>query len=65
MIILQQYYGLFDDQAEYQINDRMSFMRFLNLTIADDIPDSKTIWNFTEKLKNLSLVTGVTQKLEI
>ena len=31
-------------------------MRFLNLTIADDIPDSKTIWNFTEKLKDLSLV---------
>lgn len=54
--ILQQYYGLSDDQAEYQINDRMSFMRFLNLTIADDVPDSKTIWNFSEKLKDLDLV---------
>jgi len=54
--ILQQYYGLSDDQAEYQINDRMSFMRFLNLTISDDIPDSKTIWNFSEKLKDLDLV---------
>ena len=54
--ILQQYYGLSDDQAEYQINDRMSFMRFLNLTISDDIPDSKTIWNFSEKLKDLGLV---------
>lgn len=54
--ILQQYYGLSDDQAEYQINDRMSFMRFLNLTISDDVPDSKTIWNFTEKLKDLDLV---------
>jgi IS5 family transposase len=54
--ILQQYYGLSDDQAEYQINDRMSFMRFLKLTISDDIPDSKTIWNFSEKLKDLDLV---------
>lgn len=54
--ILQQYYCLSDDQAEYQINDRMSFMRFLNLTISDDIPDSKTIWNFSEKLKDLGLV---------
>jgi IS5 family transposase len=54
--ILQQYYGLSDDQAEYQINDRMSFMRFLDLTISDDIPDSKTIWNFTEKMKDLDLV---------
>jgi IS5 family transposase len=54
--ILQQYYGLSDDQAEFQINDRMSFMRFLDLTISDDIPDSKTIWNFSEKLKDLDLV---------
>jgi len=56
IIILQHYYGLSDDQVEYQVNDRMSFMRFLDLTIADDIPDSKTVWHFTEKLKDLELV---------
>ncbi|MFV0249386.1 MAG: transposase [Tenacibaculum sp.] len=44
-----------DDQIEYQINDRLSFMRFLNLTIPDDIPDSKTVWYFTKHLKDLSL----------
>ena len=33
ILILQRYFNLSDDQAEYQINDRMSFMRFLNLTI--------------------------------
>ena len=44
--ILQRYFNLSDEQAEYQINDRMSFMRFLNLTISDDIPDSRTIWDF-------------------
>lgn len=43
VLILQGYYNLSDDQVEYQINDRMSFMRFLNLTIADDISDSKTV----------------------
>jgi len=37
ILILQRFYNLSDDQVEYQINDRMSFMRFLNLTIADDI----------------------------
>ena len=46
ILILQRYYNLSDDQVEYQINDRMSFMRFLDLSIADDIPDSKTIWLF-------------------
>jgi IS5 family transposase len=34
----------------------MSFMRFLNLTIADDIPDSKTIWNFREQLIDLQII---------
>jgi len=56
ILILQRYYNLSDDQTEYQINDRMSFMRFLNLTISDDIPDSKTIWHFTERLTDLELV---------
>jgi transposase, IS5 family len=56
ILILERYYNLSDDQTEYQINDRMSFMRFLNLTISDDIPDSKTIWLFKEKLVDLELV---------
>jgi len=56
IIILQRYYNLSDEQVEFQINDRMSFMRFLNLTIADDIPDSTTIWNFREALTDLELV---------
>ena len=56
ILILQRYYNLSDDQTEYQINDRMSFMRFLDLSISDDIPDSKTIWNFSERLTDLGLV---------
>lgn len=31
ILILQRMYNLSDDQTEYQINDRMSFMRFLGL----------------------------------
>lgn len=34
----------------------MSFMRFLNLTISDDIPDSKTVWNFREQIIDLQIV---------
>ena len=56
ILILQRYYNLSDDQVEYQINDRMSFMRFLNLSIADVIPDSKTVWNFREQIVELELV---------
>lgn len=56
ILILQRYYNLSDEQLEYQINDRMSFMRFLDLTLADDIPDSRTIWAFNERLTDLGLV---------
>jgi transposase len=56
ILILQRYYNLSDDQVEYQINDRLSFMRFLDLTIADDIPDSRTVWHFREQITDLGLV---------
>jgi len=56
ILILQRYYNLGDEQIEFQINDRLSFMRFLDLTISDDIPDSNTVWNFREKITDLGLV---------
>jgi len=59
IIILQRYYNLSDEQVEYQINDRMSFMRFLDLTIADDVPDSRTVWNFREQLTDLGLIEPI------
>lgn len=68
ILILQRYYNLSDDQIEYQINDRMSFMRFLDLSIADDIPDSKTVWKFREQLIELGIIldlfTQFNSKLE-
>jgi transposase, IS5 family len=59
IMILQRYYNLSDEQIEFQINDRFSFMRFLNLTIADDIPDSRTVWKFKEQLVDLKLVEPI------
>jgi len=50
ILILQRYYNLSDDQTEYQILDRLSFMRFLGLGLGDRVPDSKTIWLFKETL---------------
>src|SRR6201981_3334987 len=42
--------NLSDERAEFLINDRMSFMRFLGLALADRVPDARTIWLFREKL---------------
>lgn len=44
--LLQQWYDLSDAQAEYQIQDRLSFRKFLGLGMESDIPDSTTIENF-------------------
>ena len=46
VLVLQKYYGLSDDEAEFQIMDRFSFMQFLGLQPGDSVPDAKTIWDF-------------------
>lgn len=51
ILILQSLYNLSDEAMEYQILDRMSFMRFLGLQAGDPVPDAKTIWLFREQLK--------------
>lgn len=56
ILVLQQLNNLSDDRIEYQIRDRLSFMRFLGLQLESRVPDSKTIWVFRERLKDLNLV---------
>jgi IS5 family transposase len=53
--MLQQWYGLSDMALEYQINDRVSFCRFLGLSFGDRVPDGNTIWDFKEALKQNNL----------
>ena len=56
IMILQSLYNLSDDQVEFQVRDRLSFMRFLQLSISDTVPDAKTIWLFREQLTQAKLV---------
>ena len=56
ILILQSLYNLSDDSTEYQIMDRISFMRFLGLGVGDRIPDAKTIWHFREQLTNADII---------
>jgi hypothetical protein len=46
-------------QMESQITDRRSFMRFLGLKSSDNVPDSKTIWNFRETLIQEELIEAL------
>jgi IS5 family transposase len=52
VLILQMLYNVSDEQVEYQINDRLSWKRFLGLTLSDRAPDRTTIWDFRELLTN-------------
>ena len=59
IIILQRYYGLGDEQIEYQILDRVNFRHFLGLDSGDKVPDEKTVWLFRENLTQ----TGLAEEL--
>jgi IS5 family transposase len=59
ILILQKLYNMADDRTEFQINDRLSFRRFLNLQMHDTVPDSKTIWNFREELKTTKVLEKI------
>lgn len=52
ILIIKRLYNLSLDQTEFQINDRISFMRFLDLGLENTVPDAKTIWNYENTLAN-------------
>ena len=50
MLYLQAQHGLSFEQTEHLVRDRLSWMRFCGLTIADPVPDANTLWDFREAL---------------
>lgn len=64
ILILQSLYNLSDDQLEFQIRDRLSFMRFLGLGLGDTVPDAKTIWLFREQLTEARLVKKLFERFD-
>jgi IS5 family transposase len=50
VLLLKRLYNLSDEQTEYQLRDRLSFLRFAQLGLGDEVPDSRTIWLYGEQL---------------
>ncbi len=48
LLLLQAWYGLSDQELEYQSTNRIDFMRFLGFP--DKAPDYSTVWRFRERL---------------
>ena len=55
VLILQASHSLSDERTEYLIKDRLSFMRFLGLSLADRVPDANSIWTFREALTRATI----------
>ena len=56
IVVLQSLHNLSDEQTEDLIRDRISFMHFLDLELADPVPDATTIWLFREALVKAGLI---------
>jgi IS5 family transposase len=50
ILVIQAQNNLSDERTEFLINDRLSFMPFLGLSLGVRVPDAKTIWLFRERL---------------
>ena len=58
-IVLCALYNLSDDQVEYQIRDRLSFMRFLGLGLEGKVPDAKTVWLYRDQLARAGVIEAL------
>lgn len=64
VLVLQHLNNLSDDRIEYQIRDRLSFMRFLGLNLEDRVPDAKTVWQFREMLRLQQMGGGLFKRFD-
>lgn len=62
LMVLQCYYNLSEEQAEFQIVDRNSFRRFFGLVEGDLVPNTYTIWLFRECLVKSGKTGGLFQQ---
>ena len=63
LLILQRRHNLSDERLQYQVTDRLSFMRFLGLELSGDVPDARTVWAFRETLKEHELAEVLFERL--
>ncbi len=62
LLALQSWYGISDEELEYQVADRNSFQKFLGFP--KDIPDFTTVWRFREELSNNNTLDNIWQDIE-
>lgn len=61
-MLLQSWYGLSDQELEFQCHDRLSFRNFLGFP--ESIPDFSTIWKIRDKLKEKKIDDEIWAELQ-
>lgn len=64
VLVIQAANNLSDERTEFLINARLSFMRFLGLTLSDRVPDARTIWLFREKLTRAEAIKPMLDRFD-
>ena len=64
ILVIQAANTLSDERAEFLINDRLSFMRFLGLGLSDRVPDARTIWLYREKLTKAGVIETLFERFD-
>jgi len=61
-LLLQGWYGLSDQELEFQVNDRLSFRNFLGYP--ERVPDFTTIWRIRERLQRAGIDRQIWDELQ-
>ncbi len=64
MLVLQSLHRLSLEATEKMVRDRLSWMRFCGLGIADPGPDANTLWDFREALIRAHVLIEIFQRLD-
>ncbi len=63
VLLLQRWYALSDPAMEEALLDRLSFRRFVGLSLEDETPDHSTIWRFREELVRRGLMGSLMDEM--
>ena len=63
-LLLQSLYGLSDQELEAALFDRLSFRRFVGLSLEDEVPDHTTLCRFRNRLIERDLLAKLFAELD-
>ncbi len=64
LLVLQQLYNISDEELEYQVSDRLSFMQFMGFGLADEVLDATTVWLFRKQLSEQGLIEALFEQFD-